>query len=195
MTAEEYKNKLLLAAQKLRKDNIPLKLATYSVVASQALRIFTNGRTTDGSQYQYNSTKPLYLNPSTTFNGGKLGQPIGKTGKTVFESGKKKGQSHKTVYVESYQDYRQKIGRESSFVNWELSGDLKLDFENPQGGTPTPIKVSQNEYISGLKRKENIGKRDGLENKYGRIFWLSEAEKNEFYAIASFEFRKLLADD
>ena len=195
MTAQEHKEKLLRAAEKLKTDNMPLKLATYSVVGIQAKRIFTNGYNTDGRQFQYNSTTPLYLNPSTTFNGAKLGSPIGKTGRSVFESGKKKGQPHKTVYVESYKDYREKIGRESEFVNWELSGDLKLDFENPQSGTPTPIKVSENEYISGLKRSENVKKREGLESRYGRIFFLSESEKQKFYQIASFEFRKLLADD
>lgn len=193
MTAEEWKLKLLETARKIQEDDIPLRLATYSTVAIQAKRIFTEGRNTAGNKFEYNSTNPLYLNPSTTFNGGKLGTPIGKTGKKVFESGKKKGQPHKTVFVESYKDYREKIGRESSFVNWELSGDLKLDFENPQSGRPTPIKVSENEYISGLKRTENVEKRNGLESKYGRIFFLSDAEKQNFYKVASFEFRKLLS--
>lgn len=116
MTAEEWKLKLLETARKIQEDDIPLRLATYSTVAIQAKRIFTEGRNTAGNKFEYNSTNPLYLNPSTTFNGGKLGTPIGKTGKKVFESGKKKGQPHKTVFVESYKDYREKIGRESSFV-------------------------------------------------------------------------------
>ena len=195
MTAQEYKDKLLKAAQSLREENIPFKLATYSTVAAQAKRIFTDGQNTNGQKFQYNSTNPLYLNPSTTFNGGKLGAPIGKNGDKVFKSGIKKGQPHKTVYVESYKDYREKIGRESSFVNWELSGDLKSDFENPQGGVATPIKISNNEYVSGLKRDENIKKREGLEKKYNPIFYLSDLEKAEFYKDVSFELRKLLADD
>lgn len=194
ISVEEFKKRLERAAENLKKDNTPLKLATYTAVAVQAKRIFTDGRNTDGSQFQYNSTTPLYLNPSTTFNGSKLGTPIGKTGKSVFESGAKKGQPHKTVYVKSYKDYREKIGREADFVNWELSGDLKLDFENPQGSTPTPIKVSENEYLSGLKRTENIGKRNGLESRYGRIFWLSQSEKETFYSTASFELRRLLTE-
>jgi hypothetical protein len=194
MNAQQFKEKLLRAANNLRTENTPLKLATYSVVGIQAKRIFTDGKNTAGQQFQYNSTTPLYLDPATTFNGGKLGEPIGKTGNKVFKSGIKKGQPHKTVYVESYKAYRDKIGRETSFVNWELSGDLKMDFENPQGGTPTPIKVSENEYISGLKRKENIGKRNGLESRYGKIFWLSQSEKDTFYKTASFELKKLLSD-
>jgi hypothetical protein len=194
ISVEEFKKRLERAAENLKKDNTPLKLATYTAVAAQAKRIFTDGRNTDGSQFQYNSTTPLYLNPSTTFNGSKLGTPIGKTGKSVFESGKKKGQPHKTVYVKSYKDYREKIGRESEFVNWELSGDLKSDFENPQGGTPTPIKVSENEYISGLKRDLNVKKREGLESRYGTIFWLSDTEKQLFYDTASFELRRLLTE-
>ena len=194
ISVEEFKKRLERAAENLKKDNTPLKLATYTAVAVQAKRIFTDGRNTDGSQFQYNSTTPLYLNPSTTFNGSKLGTPIGKTGKSVFESGKKKGQPHKTVYVKSYKDYREKITREAEFVNWELSGDLKLDFENPQGSTPTPIKVSENEYISGLKRDLNVKKREGLESRYGRIFWLSADEKKLFYDTASFELRRLLTE-
>lgn len=197
MNAQQYKEKLLGIAEKLKTDNVPLKLATYSVVGIQAKRIFTHGYNTDGRQFQYNSTTPLYLDPLVTFDGAKLGSPIGKTGRSVFESGKKKGQPHKTVYVESYKDYREKIQRETAFVNWELSGELKLDFENPQvkGGDATPIKVSENEYISGLSDLVNIKKRQGLEKKYGRIFFLSESEKKTFYETASFEFRKLLADD
>lgn len=194
ITAQEFKDRLLRAAEKLQAENTPLKLATYSVVAVQAKRIFTDGMNTAGQKHAYNSTNPLYVNPSTTFNGGKLGTPTGKTGRTVFESGKKKGQPHKTVYLESYKDYREKIGREAEFVNWELSGDLKSDFENPQGGTPTPIKVSENEYLSGLKRDLNVKKREGLESKYGRIFWLSDTEKQLFYDTASFELRRLLTE-
>lgn len=195
ISVEEFKKRLERAAENLKKDNTPLKLATYTAVAAQAKRIFTDGRNTDGSQFQYNSTTPLYLNPSTTFNGSKLGTPIGKTDKSVFKSGKKKGQPHKTVYVKSYKDYREQIGREAEFVNWELSGDLKLDFENPQGNTPTPIKVSENEYISGLKRDLNVKKREGLESRYeSRIFWLSADEKKLFYQTASFELRRLLTE-
>lgn len=194
ISVEEFKKRLERAAENLKKDNTPFKLATYTAVAVQAKRIFTDGRNTDGRQFQYNSTTPLYLDPSTTFNGSKLGTPIGKTGKSVFESGKKKGQPHKTVYVKSYKDYREKIVREAEFVNWELSGDLKLDFENPQGSTPTPIKVSENEYISGLKRDDSIKKREGLESRYGRIFWLSADEKKLFYDTASFELRRLLTE-
>ena len=197
MTAQEYKDKVLKAAQSLREENIPFKLATYSTVAAQAKRIFTDGQNTNGQQFQYNSTKPLYVDPLTSFNGAKLGQPIGKTGKKIFESGAKKGQPHKTVYLESYKDYRKKIGRDSPFVNWELSGDLKLDFENPQmkGGDALPIKVSNNEYLTGLKRDDSIVKRRVLEQKYGSIFYLSDLEKAEFYKDVSFELRKLLADD
>lgn len=194
ITPQQFKDRLLRAAEKLKTDNTPLKLATYTVVATQAKRIFTDGLNTAGQKHTYNSTNPLYLNPLTTFDGGKLGTPKGKTGKTIFESGKKKGQPHKTVYVESYKDYREQIGREAEFVNWELSGDLKLDFENPQGSTPTPIKVSENEYLSGLKRDLNIKKREGLEKRYGRIFWLSDTEKQLFYDTASFELRRLLAE-
>lgn len=192
MTAQQFKDRLLKIAEQIKTDNIPFKIGTYTVVAEQAKRIFSEGKNTDGKKAQYNKTTPLYLNPATTFNGGKLGEPVGKNGDKVFKSGIKKGQPHKTVYLESYYDYREKIGRETEFVNWELSGDLKLDFENPQGNVPTPIKVSENEYLSGLKRSENIKKREGLENKYGRIFFLSEEEKKVFYETVSFELRKLL---
>lgn len=192
MTAQEFKDRLLKAAENLRTENTPFKLAVYSTVAEQAKRIFTDGQSTDGRTHQYNKTTPLYLNPATTFNGGKIGQPVGKNGEKIFKSGKKKGEAHKTVYFESYYDYRGKIGRENSFVNWELSGDLKLDFENPQGGTPTPIKVSENEYVSGLRRQDNIKKREGLEEKYGKIFFLTDSEKKTFYETVRFELRKLL---
>lgn len=192
MTAQEFKDRLLKVANQLQTDNIPFKLATYSIVAEQAKRIFTDGKNTSGEKFQYNKTTPLYLNPETAFNGGKLGTPVGKNGDKVFKSGKKKGQPHKTVYLESYYDYREKIGRESEFVNWELSGDLKLDFENQQGSVPTPIKVSENEYLSGLKRTQNIKKREGLEKKYGRIFFLTEEEKKAYYETVRFELRKLL---
>ena len=195
ITPQEFADKLKKALLIIKETDPPLRLAAYDTLGKQSKRIFTQGRLTDGSQIgQYNSTTPLYLNPAKTFNASMLGPPKGKTGRTKFESGKKKGQDHKTIYVESYKAYRQKIGRETAYVNLELSGDMRSDYENPQNGVPTPEKLNTHEYLSIMKREINRKKASGQQARYGEVFFLTRNEKNNFFAIAAFQLRRLLSE-
>jgi len=128
-----------------------------------------------------------YLNPKKAFGGSKLGTPRGKNGDTKFKNGK----PHVTVYLDSYKDYKSILGKPSDggFVNLELSGDLKSDFEN--GAVPTPTQIGPHEYAVQLKRNININKVAGLESRYGKIFALTNQEVENFIEDIKFEFAKL----
>lgn len=189
MTIEEFKLKLEQALAEIKANDTPLRLASYGAVAQISKRVFTDGGNADGGAIgQYNSTDPIYLNPKKSFGGSKLGTPRGKNGDTKF----KDGRSHVTVYLDSYKDYKSILGKPSGggYVNLELSGDLKSDFENGMA----PIQISTHEYAIGLKRPINIEKRKGLEARYGKIFAMTNKEVEEFIKDIQFEFAKIFGN-
>jgi len=188
MTIEEFNRKLKEALLEIQANDVPLRLASYGSVAEVSLRVFTKGGNADGGQIgQYNSTDPIYVNPKKAFGGSKLGTPRGKNGDTTFKNGK----PHATVYLDSYKDYKAILGKPSGggFVNLELSGDLKSDFEN--GKVPTPTQLGPHEYAVQLKRNVNIDKVAGLESRYGKIFALTNQEVENFIEDIKFEFAKI----
>lgn len=188
MTIDEFNLKLKQALAEIQSNDIPLRLAAYGSVAEVSLRIFTQGGNANGGAIgQYNSSDPIYINPKKAFGGSKLGTPRGKNGDTQFKNGK----PHATVYLDSYKDYKAILGKPSGggFVNLELSGDLKSDFEN--GNVPTPTQLGPHEYAVQLKRQINIDKVGGLESRYGKIFALTNQEVENFIEDIKFEFAKI----
>jgi len=188
MTIDEFNLKLKQALAEIEANDVPLRLAAYGSVAEVSLRIFTKGGNADGGAIgQYNSSDPIYINPKKAFGGSKLGTPRGKNGDTQFKNGK----PHATVYLDSYKDYKAILGKPSGggFVNLELSGDLKSDFEN--GKVPTPTQLGPHEYAVQLKRNINIDKVAGLESRYGKIFALTNQEVENFIEDIKFEFAKI----
>lgn len=159
----------------------PIFLGARSALGQSVGRIFEDGEKSDGSQIgTYNSTNELWVNPNTL---PRKVQPRGKPGK------ERNVQNRKTVYFKSYKDLRSEQGRESEKVNLRLTNDLQSDYANAQitgGGiaqNPQPIKVSAMEYKITLKRQGNIDKKAGLEKRYGKIFNLTQGEKNTFYDV------------
>lgn len=188
MSIEEFNLKLRQALAEIEANDKPLKLAAYSSVAAVSKRIFTDGANANGGAIgQYKADGGIYINPKTAFGGSSLGTPRGKTGETKFKNGK----SHVTVYLDSYKDYKAALGKPSggAYVNLELSGDLKSDFEN--GTVPTPQQKGPHEYFIGLKRNINIDKVAGLEQKYGKVFALTDTEVGEFIKDIKFEFARI----
>lgn len=190
MSIHEYVNQLECFKNALS-DFKPFAEAVQSVHAMRVERIFTRGENSNGQQIgQYNSTNPLYINPDKaarkTRNVGKgiAGlKPVGKHGDTVFKS---TGKPHKTAYVNSYKELREKLGRPTSFVNLTMFGNLKSNFANGGRGENAPaeaIKISPSEYIVGLD-SENSLKKSGLEEKYNApIFKHTPFELAEYQRI------------
>ena len=191
MSIEELNLKLRQALAEIEANDVPLKVAAYSSVAAVSKRIFTDGGNANGGQIgQYKSDGGIYINPKKAFGGSKLGTPRGKTGETKF----KDGRLHVTVYLDSYKDYKAALGKPSggAYVNLELSGDLKSDFEN--GKVPTPQERGPHEYFIGLKRPINQDKVAGLQQKYGKVFALTDAEVQEFIEDVKFEFARIFGN-
>lgn len=197
LTLREYIDKMKLKVRKLSETDTPLLLAASSALAQFSTRVFVQGQTIDGGQYQYNDTTPLYLNPRTSigsFNvGGKpddkgrrsrkkvsIQKFAGFSKNSLKDVGKKTKVARKTRYFSSYKDYRQEIGRESSFVNWNLGNDLKSEIENRASGRATPRKVGDGYQVS-VNSEENSGKLKGLMEKYPGVFQFSSSEKTTFF--------------
>lgn len=179
MTIAEF-NKKLEARKKAIHENKPLGLAAADTHAMMVERIFIDGLNASSSKIgNYSTSPPIYVN--TQFAPQKKAAK-GKTGETKF----KNGAPHKTTYFESYKAFRQAEGRESSFVNLRLFGNLQNDFS-------TGIKrVDNDTWISFVKKDESGDKINGNERRFGLIFHTTKDERANFKKVLDFEMNKLL---
>lgn len=162
MTVKEYNANLDKFLINIEKLNVPLGKAVQSSVQQIGNRIFDEGKKSDSSDIgQYNTTDPLYVNPKLAPNGGAIKPTKGKGGEHLFKNGKE----HKTTYIESYKAYQGLMGKKNDKVYLKNTNSLQSDFR--KGNTAT--KINANKYTIQLDRKENEGKIDGLNEKYGMI--------------------------
>ena len=198
LTAKQFIEKLERKLRDIQERNVPLQIAVRSVTAQQAVRIFQEGLNSAGGKIGSYSTTPRIISPrfaprkfaADTF------QPFNRAQRARVG---KKGYYGK-FFAQGYKQFRAEQGRESAFVNLRLTNDLQSDFANvplaPTVNTvapPSPIRVNTHEYKMTLKRPENIEKKDGLEDRYGKIFNLTRQERDLFVRVANFELRKILA--
>ena len=182
--AEQTRQKLL----EIARNNRPLQLAATSTHATISRRAFTDGRNEDGQQFQYSGT-PLYVNPDSPSVRRKF-PPLGKPN---AEGKRRKG---RTGWFNGYGAFKQSQGYSGAYVNWQLTGDLKSDYENQPVGAPSdtalPFRVDVNEYQGRLKRPENTEKYEGLASRFGEFLTASETEKRQFYRIVENELADIL---
>ena len=194
MLVTEYAKNLGLLLKELERVNRPFAVAVKTVTKDMGERIFIQGKRSDGSQIgQYDTTHPLYVNPkkvagaatgNKSLNISGLNPPTGKHGDTVFKSGKKAGQPHKTTYVSSYKEFRSRVGRPVDKVNLVLSGDLQSDFINTK-------RIDANHYETVLSRDINQKKMENFNDKYGTISHTTKQEENKLTIIS---LKELLVD-
>ena len=190
-SGKEYARHIAAKYEELLRTNIPFKEAVYNDIARKSIRIFEEGKKSDGSLIGQYSTTPMYANPNyqpregniTTKSGGKLSgllPTVGKTGKSVFAS---TGLPHLTTYLGGgYKELRNRTGKRIDKVNIRFTNDLFLDWANvgAVNAAPKPIKVDSSEYVIKLKRSYNVDKKEGLEEKYGTIFFSTVSERKQF---------------
>lgn len=174
----------------------PVRIGATTTMAQMGARIFDRGAKTDETpikrkdgKYQNYSTLPLYVSKKQS---SKIGAPKGKTGKSKFKDGK----AHTSRYLpEGYKEFRKILGRQTGVVDFKLTGELRLDFSNGQVNNPKPIPLpfsGGNAYAILLRKEINQDKREGLEEKYGKVFTPSLEEKAIFIHTAQFEFNQRL---
>lgn len=191
MTIKEFQLSLDKSVKDLKNFTDPLRIAAYTTTAKMGERIFDEGRTTEGTTIGQYDDEPMYV--SLAVAPKPKGRPIGKTGKSKFTSGKKAGQDHKSRYFPTgYKGYRDNVGRQTAKVDLSLTGELRLDFGN-QKQTAEPRKISDFEYQIQLNKEIDQKKREGAEEKYGKIFSLSDSEKEMFQSVAQLEFNNRIS--
>lgn len=217
LSLAEFEKKIKRMEKDLVEKGIPLAKACLDIVPKIGDRIFIEGKNQQGSltgHGAYNDNKELYVNPSTS-PGTKFtpaGKPFefrdtkssvrnelgfrilgkSKPGKlkrvrstTRFVKGE--ARPHLTRWFPSYKDYRNTIGRQTEVVDLDLSGDLRSDFRSGN-----PKKVSNEEFVVQLKRPKNVLKAEGLDDKYKRVFALTDKERKHFIETLNFEIAQLL---
>jgi hypothetical protein len=175
MTTDEHIKRLRATAQKLA-QNVPLAIAAQSVHAMRVKRIFD-----DGVGGSYNSTREVWMENTQLRRTNR-----GKTGK-----------AEKTSWFKSYKDLKiAQMG--SDKVNLRLTNDLQSDFANAPitSGTALKvgkvIKVTDNIYIEGLRRPNNVKKLKANIRRFGDFTRFTDAERQAFNKVLQFEFNKLL---
>lgn len=170
--------------KELINENKPLAIAATSTHTLQVDRIFGKGEGIAGKIGNYNTTKPLYVNPDDSPKSFPTkGKPKkDKEGQSVFQSGKK----HKTGFFTSYSAFRKAIGRQTNFIDLKLTNLLFSDYAN------SLRKVNPFRWVSGLKNAANFDKLDGLKKRFGPITDLSKNEKESFFNILEKELAKSL---
>lgn len=158
--------------------------AVADVHAIQVDRIFTLGKDANGMDIgSYNTVSGLYVNPD---NSPKKFPTKGKTGESVFKTGKKAGMDHVTGWFESYQAFRGAIGRETGFVNLTLSGLFRRDYAD------SLTRIDAFRYAVGVKSDINEGKALGAVDKYGEdVFDLTNEESEKLITRINEEREKL----
>lgn len=159
-------------------DNV-LREVALQALADVRTRIHQEGKASDGNDIGEYSKEPIYVSVEQNKNIGKsFGRPIGKTGRSKFKGGEKKGQDHKSRYFAGgYNEYKTTIGRNVlGKVNLSLTGQLDNQLT---------VIATQNGYGLGWANDEMLERAKHLEKKYGKKIWsLTEEEKKNAANVA-----------
>jgi hypothetical protein len=104
--------------------------------------------------------------------------------------GTKPGDPHRTTWLASYKDYRNRVGRRIDRVDLNLTGDLLLDFATQRTALRSQVVGGGFEVRLELKRTASPYKVEAAEAKYGRIFALTQEERQKYYEVLVYELRK-----
>ena len=164
-----------------------MRAAAANMLAKVKQRIHQQGQAGDGSDIGAYSVKPIYISAVTGAGKG-LSNATGKTGKSVFGSGKKKGEPHTSQYFAGgYNQFKTTVGlNETGKVNLVLTGELsKRLLVLGEPGTSG--------YGLGWQDEELTKRAQALELKYGKKIWaLTEEEKKEMIEEVSSQAKKIM---
>jgi hypothetical protein len=164
-----------------------MRAAAANALAKVKQRIHQQGQASDGGPIGAYSVKPIYI--STVTGAGKgLNTHVGKTGKSVFSTGSKKGQPHTNQYFAGgYGQFKSALGlSDGNKVNLYLTGELcnQLQLLGEPGSTG---------YGLGWTDEQLTERAQALELKYGKKIWaLTEEEKAEMMEEVSTEVGKTM---
>lgn len=141
-------------------------------------RIFVDGRATSASRIGRYSTRPTYVSiaaqkrrTGSQIKNGRL-TPKGKNGRVKF----KNGRYLKTRYFpDGYKGFRDAVGRQSSYVDFNLSGELERSIQVGSSGGRTVI---------GFLKDSERDKAEKLEKKFQRdVFTFSDEEVEKAFDV------------
>lgn len=178
MSIDDYIAKLDKFDNELRGGKI-IEKATRSTMAEMVVRIFTEGRATDGTKIDSDyDTTPISIPSNATPR-----KPVGIPGRTSAKG------NVNYRFKGGYKQFKQSIGLGRN-VNLRVFNELLSDFANARVGTAKnpnaedkvrPKKVNDFTYQIVLNKEINIQKKRGLEQKYGKKIF--EATKEEIKAF------------
>lgn len=161
-------------------------VAANDVLPVYKKRIFLTGRARTGGKIGKYSTKASYVSIArakrkfgSQVNTGKL-KPRGKNSKSPkFKNGKRR----KSRYLPTgYANLRKDVGRQSSYVDLYMTGELERSIQVGKNGNDT---------VMGFLKDKEYEKAENLEEHFGKpIFNMSEKEIDRALDKAEAEFDK-----
>jgi hypothetical protein len=144
-----------------------MHVAADGALTATRARIHERGQAADGSAIGAYSTTPMYVSAADA-KAPNPGDPIGKTGKTVFAN----GNPHKSRYFAGgYNEYKTAIGLNAAgSVNLTLTGEMRDTYE--------VIKTADG-YGLGWDDDELSKRAAALEDRYGKKIWTLTADERK----------------
>jgi hypothetical protein len=226
MTPEEYSFRLqeLYGLQGDLMDHSVIPAAAELLIEIKQ-RIVNDGLNSAGGDIGSYSTKPIYAGPDKFVQGGFVAQ--GKNNKFGITKGDRLVSTHqleqskgfvhgkkflqkvkerpykryslvksnyeerKTMYLqEGYKELRDVQGMRTDVVNLNYSGELLFTYQMQRYGNYVAI---------GFTTEQSAVKREGLEKKYGYVFFATDEEKRNYIAKVNFLIlrvsRRILEDE
>lgn len=196
MTIAEYTQSLTSKLEELEQNFFPLLLAAETYKADVEVRIWDEHKNSEGvnlltaSPY---STKPIYINPENlprlagTFVGKRTGTRV-KPSKKALNVGAKREVIKSAYFSEGYGQMKSEIGRPPV----ELFGFMRSSFAASSitlSGSKLKVKWGA---ISEETIEQISGKAEGLQKKYGQIFYPTEQELKTMGEVIAFETAQFL---
>ena len=152
-----------------------------SVESSIKRRVFNDGLSTDGGKIGDYSTKPIYVNKDGYTGLPNRFKPVGKTRSGNFKNGNERKSKY---YSGGYKEFRNDVGRQTSYVDLELTSSMRLAFVTGRTGKG---------YAVGFINREQSQKAVGNEKRFGKlIFSPNRDEVNKAIGAGYREIRLLL---
>lgn len=165
MTLQEHNAKIAKQLAELTSQNKPLYLGVTTMNKDRQVRIFEKGLNSEGRKIGSYSTKVMLATKSqfpkgAAFKPSLIKQKNGKS-RPLFLKFPKASKAVPVMVIEGgYKEFRAINGRQNSFVDLTLYGNLKRD-------TLKTAKLNQHQFITGPFGNESQKKLSGLQRKYG----------------------------
>lgn len=180
MNLNQYNERLQLLAQQSGEKAVESVLvpAANALLAGIINRVVNDGRNSSDQNIGSYSSKPSYYEQNQFVKKSAF-KPQGKTGKSQTKAGK----MHKSMYLPGgYKQLRDIQGRPTDKVNLNYSGSTMASYQ---------LQPLKDAVVIGFVNEKSSRVRKALEKKYGRSYYATQKEMDNYNKEVAEESKKL----